>query len=338
MIIQCEKCQTKFNLDESLIKRGGSKVRCSLCKQTFIVYPPERVFAEAETRAVSQDELEETLEQDSLQAMHEGEAETGGEEGDEDFDDLFEESLEDLDEGDTVSPEDLYDLTEEDTTGTEVSLDRAYPEEPSLPKDIEHITEDESGAFTETISSVSAPLRSGKSYLLRVFLILVLVLVGATAAIILWGPDMIEDSLSILKPGEKSEIADAGLRRLSFNAVTGSFVESIEAGHLFVIRGVVRNDYPKKRSFILVKGSILDDKGQVIKEKLAYAGNSFEEEEIKKESLERINKAMKNRYGKARKNLNVASGGSLPFTIVFEDLPENLSEFTVEAVSSSPGS
>ena len=337
MIIQCEKCQTKFNLDESLIKRGGSNVRCSLCKHTFVAYPPERVFAEAETRAVSQEELEETLEQDSLQALHEVEAETGGEERDEDFDNLFEESLEDMAEGDTVSPEDLYDLTEEDTTGTEVPLDRAYTEEPSLPKDIEHITEDESGAFTETISSVSAQMRSGKSYLLRVFLILILVLVGATAAIILWGPDLIEDSLSVLKTGEKSEIADAGLRRLSFDAVTGSFVESIEAGHLFVIRGIVRNDYPKKRSFILVKGSILDDKGQVIKEKLAYAGNSFEEEEIKKESLAQINKAMKNRYGKARKNFNMASGGSLPFTIVFEDLPENLSEFTVEAVSSSPG-
>ena len=38
-----------------------------------------------------------------------------------------------------------------------------------------------------------------------------------------------------------------------------------------------------------------------------------------------------------RKNLNVAQGTYIPFIVVFEDLPENLSEFTVEAVSSFPG-
>jgi hypothetical protein len=163
------------------------------------------------------------------------------------------------------------------------------------------------------------------------------VLVGATAAIILWGPELIQDSLSILKPSERNELADAGHRRLSFSGVTGSFVESAESGHLFVIKGIVRNDYPKKRSFILIKGSILDDRGRVIKEKLAYAGNSLDEEDIKVANLEQINKAMKNKYGEDRKNVDVEPGGSVPFTIVFENLPDNLSEFTVEAVSSSPG-
>ena len=98
MIIQCEKCQTKFNLDESLIKKGGSKVRCSLCRHTFAVYPPERAFAEAETRPVSQEDLEETLEQDSFPTIHEVKTEEGAEGRDEDFDNLFEESLEDLEE------------------------------------------------------------------------------------------------------------------------------------------------------------------------------------------------------------------------------------------------
>ncbi len=40
MIIQCENCKTEFNLDESLIKEGGSKVRCSVCKEIFMAYPP----------------------------------------------------------------------------------------------------------------------------------------------------------------------------------------------------------------------------------------------------------------------------------------------------------
>ncbi len=40
MIITCEKCSTKFNLDESLLNENGSKVRCCLCKHVFTAYPP----------------------------------------------------------------------------------------------------------------------------------------------------------------------------------------------------------------------------------------------------------------------------------------------------------
>ena len=39
MIIACEKCKTKFNLDESLLKAEGSKVRCSICEHVFKAYP-----------------------------------------------------------------------------------------------------------------------------------------------------------------------------------------------------------------------------------------------------------------------------------------------------------
>ena len=39
MIITCEECSTRFNLDESLLKPGGSKVRCNLCKHVFTAFP-----------------------------------------------------------------------------------------------------------------------------------------------------------------------------------------------------------------------------------------------------------------------------------------------------------
>ncbi|GAG06739.1 unnamed protein product, partial [marine sediment metagenome] len=40
MIITCKACNASFNLNESLLKPGGSKVRCSKCKNVFIAYPP----------------------------------------------------------------------------------------------------------------------------------------------------------------------------------------------------------------------------------------------------------------------------------------------------------
>jgi len=41
MIITCKECNTSFNLDENLLKGGGSKVRCSICKDIFLAYPSE---------------------------------------------------------------------------------------------------------------------------------------------------------------------------------------------------------------------------------------------------------------------------------------------------------
>ena len=40
MIVTCKNCNTGFNLEESFLKPTGSKVRCSLCKEIFVAYPP----------------------------------------------------------------------------------------------------------------------------------------------------------------------------------------------------------------------------------------------------------------------------------------------------------
>ena len=316
MIIQCEKCQTKFNIDESKLKEQGSKVRCSLCKHTFVVYPPEQgYFEEGETMALNKKEIEKTMEQDLPGTLPEEEIETGPEDQASRFDDALHESLGGPDEEeDVTAPVDAsHAHTEKEKTGDEKRLEPAHIKEKTTQK------------------------RSRKGHLLPVLLVIVLILIGAAAVIFLWAPEIIPDSLSMLKPAEKQEITDMGVRRLSFKSVTGSFVDSGNSGNLFLIRGEITNDYPKSRSFILIKGSILDDKSQVVKRKLAYAGNNFKEEEIKSLPLDKINKAMKNRYGMGRKNVNVAPGAKIEFTIVFENLPKNLSEFTVEAVSSSPG-
>jgi len=42
MIITCNKCSTRFTLDDSLVAENGSKVRCSVCKNIFTAYPLPR--------------------------------------------------------------------------------------------------------------------------------------------------------------------------------------------------------------------------------------------------------------------------------------------------------
>ncbi len=40
MLIQCPRCQTKYNLDEALLSPAGSQVRCSRCGHEFQAEPP----------------------------------------------------------------------------------------------------------------------------------------------------------------------------------------------------------------------------------------------------------------------------------------------------------
>jgi predicted Zn finger-like uncharacterized protein len=40
MIIPCKSCHSIFQVDSSLIKPNGSRVRCSKCQTIFKVYPP----------------------------------------------------------------------------------------------------------------------------------------------------------------------------------------------------------------------------------------------------------------------------------------------------------
>ena len=41
MLVTCTECNTSFTLEDRGIKKAGSKVRCSRCKNIFVVYPPE---------------------------------------------------------------------------------------------------------------------------------------------------------------------------------------------------------------------------------------------------------------------------------------------------------
>jgi len=319
VIIHCQECGTRFNIDETLLKGSGTKVKCSVCKHIFEAYPPDEVFGEEPP--VSAGEREQIEEPPAAEKTDQ----------EIDFDKLFEDSLEDLGGLEADAPEvleepeeevpDEEELPEKDIPSTDFDAEPhpGYPEEKEFPAEIPYQD------------------RPRKSHFLSVFLVIILLLVGGAVAIFFWAPELIPDSLSILKPTDKGETADSSARLLSFKDVTGSFVNSKKAGHLFVIRGLVRNKYPKSRSFVLVKGTILDDKGKVVKQKLAYGGNTFKAEALKELPMEEINKALENRFGKGKKNLNVAPGASIPFMIVFGDLPDNLSEFTVEAVSSSPG-
>jgi predicted Zn finger-like uncharacterized protein len=326
MIVECEKCKSKFRLDEGLLSEEGSTVRCSVCKNVFVAYPPG-VEPKEEPEELVLENLEETAAMEDMPPVLDKQDSHAVERMmDDDFELAFEEAM----EGDGVevaSPDEVVEK-EKQAKAKEASSERGRKrKEPKKPR-----------KEVQAAKLATPPKKKRKGFrLLPVILVIVLLLLGAAAGLRFLAPQLIPDSLSFLRPEKTQDIGDLGVRRLTFKSVSGTFVESEQAGQLFVVRGMVTNNYPRSRSLILVKGTILDDQGEVVKTKLAYAGNVFSEKELQQMPLEEINQAMRNRFGKGRMNVDIQPQRTVPFMIVFENLPDNLSEFTVEAVSSSPG-
>ena len=67
MIIRCNECDTRFNIDESLLKQTGSKVRCSKCKNVFLAYPSS-LSEEPDKSGKVETELEAVITDEEIQS------------------------------------------------------------------------------------------------------------------------------------------------------------------------------------------------------------------------------------------------------------------------------
>jgi predicted Zn finger-like uncharacterized protein len=348
MVIQCESCRTEFNLDESLLKEDGTKVRCSRCRHVFTAYPSAPV---PEVETVESPDVFEGLDPvapektDAAIPEIEKEQDNGTASAlESDLDVIYQDVFSEVD-GSAVHEKKVHDHEVEDvfkdaSRGEEDLADRPAPIFPSM----DSMTEEppvfqEKNEAEEASESAPAPKKKSSKLSMAVVIPLVFIVLGAAGAYVVWKADLIPPSVLSLLNGssEKKKPADAGARLLQFGSVSGAFVDTEKNGPLFVIRGMVTNKYPQSRSHVLIRGSILDNKGVVVIAKTAYAGNTFSEEELKTLPLDEITTAADNRDGMAKQNLDVATGATIPFMIVFAQLPDDLSEFTVEAVSSSSG-
>jgi len=118
--------------------------------------------------------------------------------------------------------------------------------------------------------------------------------------------------------------------------VRGLFRLNNQAGRLFVIQGQVENQHPNVRMGILVRGRLQDAQGQVVRQAVVYAGPTFTPEEMERLSLEEIQARLAIPRGPDGVSYVVAPQGTIPFTVVFAELPGNLTEFSAEVVGSEP--
>ena len=341
MIIECEKCRTKFNLDESLLKKTGSKVRCSICKHVFTAFPVE---AELQIEEIPV----ETIEEPKPTPPAETEVKPPEEPPEEVVQgtDFSKTMIQEYDEQiEPISIEDLpifdededFEMEKEEKGEIRTAMGRAKQVEKQV------VAQDE-WEKEEVVEEPRIPVRpqpvvkKKRRTGLRMALLLVLLVIAAAVGLsIKYKPGLLSNYVPFLKKTPpKKQAFDVGNKRLSFKDLSGSFVNSPKAGKLFVVKGWVTNKYPDRRSFIRIRSNILDSKRAAVSSKVVFAGHPLTDKELKSLSVEEIHKRLSDKLGKNKMNTNVLPNSSIPFVVIFNNLPEDMSEFTVEAVSSSP--
>lgn len=130
----------------------------------------------------------------------------------------------------------------------------------------------------------------------------------------------------VSSPGDRIAIIDSG----------SSYVNG-EAGQMLIIQGAAVNNHPATRSAITIKGVLLDAQGQTLLQQTVFCGNQLNDDALKSMSFAAIEEAMNNQFGDSLSNMNVAAGASIPFTIVFRNIPDGMANINVEVVDSKPG-
>ena len=145
MIITCESCGTRYNVNEDLVKPGGIWARCSTCKNMFLVQPQASGTegSSVEQTAEGSQEWDATYDETDLEET--GEATADAELGTTtDFEDRVEGMIDEFDEGETVDPE-----TFEETAT--IDFDELQITEDTVTADALEETDADAGFESETV-------------------------------------------------------------------------------------------------------------------------------------------------------------------------------------------
>jgi predicted Zn finger-like uncharacterized protein len=112
----------------------------------------------------------------------------------------------------------------------------------------------------------------------------------------------------------------------------GYYEPNAAAGNLFVIKGQVANMGRTRKNVVRVHATLLDSKDHPILETTCYAGNTLPGETLRTASRAKIEESLSNRFGERLINMDIAPGKSVPFMVVFFNVPEGISAYRLEAM------
>jgi predicted Zn finger-like uncharacterized protein len=358
MIVICDKCNTKYKLDDATITEEGIKVRCSKCGNTFIVKKPkpediQKIGQLQQNPHVTQQELSinsnldkvinETI--SDITANQPKPADTGSE-----FDWS---ALNENKEGKPQTEEPPPPAFEWKQDQLEIAVKNREQQTETLEtsKELTHAENQQGNTiFTYNEPKISGPTvenvlkesikqaRSGyasgtvTAFIKKAVILLVVLAAlggaGYSAYIYKTRLSVIGDNIytTVLKYIAPNKQVNIGV---SVSESRGYFFKNIRGQQLFVIDGNVTNITEHPVSFIKLGANILDNNNNVISSKTFFAGNILTDEELRTYTSDQINSILNNEMGQSLKNFNIPPKASIPFMAVFFDVPDNLSSFTV---------
>jgi hypothetical protein len=212
----------------------------------------------------------------------------------------------------SISPEPQHDNT-------------VVQEQPQRDKVIEKDLEE------EDVDLPATPSKKGMSKPLLVILIIVLIGAGG------YGIYTLLDSMGVhLASPPTHKVQDPGNLKITPFDINSKFVDNNKIGKLFVITGKVKNEYPTNRGAIQVTGKLYTKDKKMAKAETVFCGNMLSDIDQSNLDAAAIQQRLQNRMGDNHVNVQVKPGDAIPFMIVFTNLPENLDEFTLEVIASTP--
>ena len=367
MIIACPECSTKFNVDSDRIPDGGAKVRCARCKHVFLAEKPlvqESPFPEeVETfhaESVSDERGSETTAEESdfsydkFQELDSGttqeESFTFGAEANTKGESSFSDNQDVATTFNDTAGEDFTftESAEEPVSTIEKVFSTVDEQKESLVAAAEISTatdEDVASVFTaaeEPPAKPGFPLQpvvekkgGPVSSIIRILLLLILgIIIIGGVFVYMNGTDQLNQTIQQIFGQQIDQPVQTG--QITLGELEGKFIQNEQAGELFLIRGKAINNFTESRAAIQVKGVIFDPNGKPLLQKTVFCGNSIDDNQLLTLPFTELEKIMGNQFGNELSNMKIGSEQSIPFDIVFKDLPKNLSEFSVKVTSSKP--
>ena len=254
-------------------------------------------------------------------------------------DDDFEFSLED-DQPEEPEPTDATPESEEDM---DISIDieeddteEMLPDEPedalADPEDEEELDEEEA---MDAPAEKPRAQKKKTSPLLVVLLILVAIGGGGYATMKMLNIDITQISAMLTGESTEQRIDDPGNLNISTQDVRSKFINNRKDGRIFVITGKVTNNYPAPRSHIAITGKLFAKDKVLSQTEQVYAGNFLSDIDLTQMEMAAISQRLQTQNGDNNINVGLKPHDSIPFMIVFSNLPEDLAEFTIQVDSST---
>ncbi|MBI5681715.1 MAG: zinc-ribbon domain-containing protein [Deltaproteobacteria bacterium] len=352
MIVQCDVCQTKFRIDDSMVTEKGVRVRCTKCKNIFFVKPqtfdvplpvPEppkeeqtisfNIDTKPDIQPTDKKEMpdDEKLaadwsmdisfdEEKSPHPKEESHAVGAG--GFEIFkdssaaDDSFSFDVENK-----PSPEPPITLSTTPEDEPIISEHKTMPDEDEHPSFEQEHTDasQEPPFFNDVVTDV--PKEKKQSRLGIVIILSILFAALVVGVVYMTGSvNTVTRILNMKEPPLTSRFDIVDLKGYYY-------AENTVLGRLFLIEGKIISSYDVSKDITGIKGTLYNSKSSIIEEKLVSPGVIVLSDDLKTISKQELGKLFSN-----TKKSTMPPKGSMPFMVIFSDIPPDTYEFGVELI------